>query len=113
MKNNYNILGKNYHLEKVNNIYDELSGLDFTKKVSDEVTRLDEDLLQLVFNDKLIIDVGWYPPFDENGEFIIQMIQNSNWENPSVTISSGWDKNELIEKLNKVLGQLPFILKAE
>ena len=102
MKTNYCILGNNYHIENVENIYDEISALDFNKTELEEVTRLDEDLFQLALN----------PSFEEGGEFIIQMIQNSDWDHPIIKISSGWDKNELIEKLNIVLEQLPFCLKS-
>lgn len=26
--------------------------------------------------------MGWYPEFDENGEFIIQIIKDYDWETP-------------------------------
>ncbi|HGY3367129.1 hypothetical protein RQM20_016490 [Citrobacter freundii] len=112
MKTNYCILGNNYYIENVENIYDEISALDFNKTELEEVTRLDEDLFQLALNDGVVVDIGWYPSFEEGGEFIIQMIQNSDWDRPIIKISSGWDKNELIEKLNIVLEQLPFCLKS-
>lgn len=112
MKTNYCILGNNYHIENVENIYDEISALDFNKTELEEVTRLDEDLFQLALNDGVVVDIGWYPSFEEGGEFIIQMIQNSDRDHPIIKISSGWDKNELIEKLNIVLEQLPFCLKS-
>ncbi|WIK04111.1 hypothetical protein OI922_24390 [Citrobacter freundii] len=66
----------------------------------------------LTLNDGVVVDIGWYPSFEEGGEFIIQVIQNSDWDHPMIKISSGWDKNELIEKLNIVLEQLPFCLKS-
>ncbi|CAM7989290.1 CdiI immunity protein domain-containing protein [Citrobacter freundii] len=66
----------------------------------------------LALNDGVVVDIGWYPSFEEGGEFIIQVIQNSDWDHPMIKISSGWDKNELIEKLNIVLEQLPFCLKS-
>ena len=105
MKTSHNILGKTYHIENVENIYDEISTLDFHKNISEEVTRLDEDLFQLSFNDGVIIDIGWYPSFDINGEFIIQVISGGDWETPSIKISSGWDKNDLIKKLSGILQQ--------
>ncbi len=105
MKNNYNILGNTYHMENVENIYDELSNLDFHKNLLEEINQLDEDLFQIVFNDGVIIDIGWYPSFDINGEFIIQVISAGDWENPSIKISSGWDKNDLVTKLSGILKQ--------
>ncbi|AUT97974.1 hypothetical protein C3454_02060 [Citrobacter europaeus] len=113
MKTNFNILGEDYFIENVKSIYDELSTIDFTQKVSEEAIRLDEDLFQLTQNNGVVIDIGWYPSLDEKGEFLIQVISGADWDHPMIKTSSGWDKNELIEKLNNVIGQLPFILKAE
>ncbi|MCS1418299.1 hypothetical protein [Citrobacter portucalensis] len=113
MKTNFNILGKDYFIENVKSIYDELSTIDFTKTVSEGAIRLDEDLFQLTQNNGVVIDIGWYPSLDEKGEFLIQVISNGDWDHPMIKTSSGWDKNELIENVNEVLGQLPFILKAE
>ncbi|MBJ8831595.1 hypothetical protein [Citrobacter sp. Cpo126] len=113
MKTNFNILGIDYFIENVKSIYDELSTIDFTKTVSEEAIRLDEDLFQLTQNNGVVIDIGWYPSLDEKGEFLIQVISDDDWDHPMIKTSSGWDKNELIEKLNKVLGQLLLILKAE
>lgn len=54
MKTNYCILGNNYHIENVENIYDEISALDFNKTELEEVTRLDEDLFQLALMMELL-----------------------------------------------------------
>lgn len=110
MKNNHIILGKIYCIENLTNIYDELSSLDFDKTVSKEISRLDEDLLQLTFSDGVIIDIGWYPSFDEKGEFILQVIHDNDWEKPSLKISSGWNKNDLIEKLSMLLKQKNLVI---
>lgn len=112
MKANFNILGKKYIIENVNDIYDELSTLDFTKTASEEALRLDEDLFQLTKNNGVIIDIGWHPSFNKEGEFIIQVISDGDWDHPMIKTSSGWDKNELSEKLSMVLEQLPFCLKS-
>lgn len=71
MKTNFNILGKDYFIENVKSIYDELSTIDFTKTVPEEAIRLDEDLFQLTQNNGVVIDIGWYPSLDEKGEFLI------------------------------------------
>jgi hypothetical protein len=41
-----------------------------------------EDLLQIRFGEECLIDVGWYPEFDENGTFLVQAIKNFDCENP-------------------------------
>lgn len=103
MKTNFSLLGKEYHLEKVDRVYDEISKIDFSKSLSDQINYLDEDLFQLIFTDGDILDLGWYPSFDEEGKFIIQLIFDGDWDSPVVKYTSGWNKKELIDKLNSIL----------
>ncbi|AOP96794.1 hypothetical protein [Enterobacter roggenkampii] len=107
MKKYYRILGEVQQLDNVANIYDELSSLDFTKSIFEQANKLDEDLFQLTFINGNIIDIGWYPAFEEDGEFIIQVISDENWDEPAFKASSSWDKNELIEKVNDALINCP------
>lgn len=104
MKTNYQILGKEYHLENVDGFYDEISAIDFDKSISDQINRLDEDLFQLIFNNGYIIDIGWYPSFEKDGQFIIQLVSDGDWGNPVCKYYSGWSRKELIDKLNSILG---------
>ncbi|MED4753609.1 hypothetical protein [Brevibacillus choshinensis] len=41
-----------------------------------------EDLFQVVYQDRYIIDVGWYPSFSKDGEFQIVIIVDFDWEFP-------------------------------
>lgn len=42
-----------------------------------------QDLVQISFyNDLYIIDVGWYPEFDEKGHFLIRTIKSYAWDSP-------------------------------
>ncbi|MEJ5114435.1 hypothetical protein [Erwinia billingiae] len=104
MKSSHNILDKEYHLENVDSIYDEISSMDFNKTISEQVNRLDEDLFQLTFSDGTVIDIGWLPSFEESGQFVIQVISDGDWDNPTVKYFSGWDKTELVKKLDAALG---------
>lgn len=45
-------------------------------------TSLKEDMLQVAFPNGYILDVGWRPSFDVNGEFYIYLIKDFNWEEP-------------------------------
>lgn len=107
MKKNFYILDEAHQLDNVANIYDELSILDFSKNKTEQVNKLDEDLFQLTFINGNIIDIGWYPAFEEDGEFIVQIICGENWDEPSYKASSKWDKNELIEKISDALINCP------
>ncbi|MBF0715692.1 hypothetical protein [Gemelliphila palaticanis] len=62
---------------------------------------LHEDLLQL-FNEKanLIIDLGWYPNYDENGNYILLLIKNYDWDYPLEKIVSK-SKSEIVEYIEK------------
>lgn len=58
--------------------------LDENVPLKNQVDVLKEDLLQVNYNDKYIIDVGWYPEFDENGNFKIYVIEDFNWSYPKI-----------------------------
>lgn len=65
--------------------YDTISWLTEDDRLNSESCyELSEDLLQIEFKDKnLLIDVGWYNPFQTKlGFFRIELIQNMNWERP-------------------------------
>ena len=56
----------------------------FTEKVSidEHISWLDEDLAQITFpNNDYIIDIGWYPSRDIDGEFAVVVIKNNDWSN--------------------------------
>ena len=41
-----------------------------------------EDILQIKFGDRFILDVGWYPEFESQGNFLISAIQDNDWMDP-------------------------------
>lgn len=51
-------------------------------QLESQVDSLKEDLFQVNYSDQYIIDVGWYPEFDEDGSFRICIIKDFNWEAP-------------------------------
>ena len=58
--------------------------------------QFEEDLLQVsFFDEKYILDVGWYPNPRKNGVFKVYVIKNYDWENP-LFIRSHKDINHLI-----------------
>jgi len=102
MKKTYMVLGTDFELDLIS-IFDELSAIDFTQDIESQIMILDEDLLQLSFESGVIVDVGWYPAFEINGEFIINRIANGCWDTPESKYNAGWDKNELISKIRKAI----------
>lgn len=66
---------------------------------------LTEDLLQVEYKNKIILDLGWFPEFNCNGVFLINIIRNYDWNNPifkkEVYVLSEL-KNELIKAINLI-----------
>ena len=61
--------------------YNELH-IDFSLPFSEQEKSLTEDLLLVEYENGYMIDLGWYPEFDEKGKFVLQLINNGNWEKP-------------------------------
>ena len=68
--------------------------LDFLFETVDENTPIEEladclkeDLIQIKYKDEYLIDVGWYPEFDEDGSFKILVIKSFDWENPLIEVN--------------------------
>lgn len=41
-----------------------------------------EDILQIRFGERFILDVGWYPEMNPEGHFVVKGIQDTDWMNP-------------------------------
>lgn len=54
--------------------------------LEEQIWELKEDLLQVKYSfrnkDVYLIDVGWYPEFNVNGEFRLCLVKNYNWDIP-------------------------------
>ncbi|GGI11621.1 hypothetical protein [Gottfriedia solisilvae] len=62
-----------------------------------------ESLFQAIYKSRnILIDLGWYPEGDPNGNFGIELIKNYEWEKPLESINSK-DKDEIIEKLELLM----------
>lgn len=61
--------------------YDEFN-IDFNRPLRMQLDSLKEDLLQVEYDKGYIIDLGWYPEFDENGCFVVYVIRNFEWHMP-------------------------------
>ncbi len=53
---------------------------------------------------KLILDLGWYPDGEHNGAFLLQAILNDNWIKPLLQFQSK-SKDEIIKMLEQWLFQ--------
>lgn len=50
--------------------------------LSEQIGLLKEDLFQVCYEDRYIIDIGWYPSFSQDGNFQIIIIKDFNWSEP-------------------------------
>ncbi|MBV7334327.1 hypothetical protein KFU94_40050 [Chloroflexi bacterium TSY] len=62
-------------------VYEELA-LDNELTLADQVDRLNEDLLQVEFPGKVLLDLGWYPAFSNQGQFQVYVVRDANWDEP-------------------------------
>lgn len=56
--------------------------IDFNVPFSEQLDNMTEDLLQIRYDGDYVLDVGWYPEFDSDGNFKICVIKNDDWDNP-------------------------------
>jgi hypothetical protein len=48
-----------------------------------QIDLLREDLLQVQYDrGRYVLDVGWYPSFEQDGEFCVTVAENYQWEAP-------------------------------
>lgn len=77
--------------------------IDFRKPFKMQSDSLKEDLLQIEYDKGYIIDLGWYPEFDENGCFVIKVIRNFEWHMP-IFEKRAYTKCELKQFLEEAVG---------
>lgn len=73
------MLGINFASGKV--VFEEFH-ICFSKPYSEQLDALSEDLVQVVYGDNYILDIGWYPERNKDGNFAVQIIGGKDWENP-------------------------------
>lgn len=62
-------------------VYDDME-IDPNKSLESQVDNLKEDLFQVNYVDKFIVDVGWFPSFSKDGHFRVVAIEDFDWESP-------------------------------
>ncbi|MCR5630260.1 hypothetical protein [Eubacterium sp.] len=85
--------------------------IDFNKPFAAQEDELNEDLVQVEYNDNYILDIGWYPEGDINGRIIIQLIHNSEWDNPLVH-EKCLDKESLFKSINNIMAIIESITET-
>ncbi|MDE6469586.1 MAG: hypothetical protein K2L19_01005 [Eubacterium sp.] len=71
----------NYNFKGGEIVYDEFH-TDFSLPFSEQIDCLSEDLVQAVYVEDYILDIGWYPECNPHGAFVIKLVKYYNWDNP-------------------------------
>lgn len=66
---------------KVKKLYADFN-IDESMLIDNQTSLLKEDLLQVIYDDDYLIDVGWYPEFNIKGDFNVKVIKEFDWDNP-------------------------------
>lgn len=61
--------------------------ISFDKPFEQQTFSLNEDLVQVEYENGYLIDIGWYPECDPKGELILQLIHDNDWSNPVKKVS--------------------------
>ncbi len=63
-------------------INNDIQELNPNLSLESQLDSLKEDLFQVVFDDKIVLDAGWYSDGSIDGEFVIYLLENEDWDNP-------------------------------
>ncbi len=73
--------------------------------LDNQLDELKEDMLQVEFPNGYLLDIGWRPSFEIDGQFKLALIKDFNWENP-VYLDSASNVIELEEKIQLAMYKL-------
>lgn len=73
--------------KKIISLYDEWN-INWNVPLNRQVDKLHEDLIQIEFIRGYIMDIGWYPEHNIEGQFIGLLIRNNDWEKPIYNIET-------------------------
>jgi hypothetical protein len=70
------------------------------------VDDLGEDLLQITCANGDIVDVGWYPAWNEQGRLRVVAVRGQDWEAPVFSAQPDKDPQALLQALRAALAAL-------
>ncbi|GAA3413629.1 hypothetical protein ACFFNY_06875 [Paenibacillus hodogayensis] len=92
------------------NEFTEADSDSFVDEYHEQLWEFKEDLLQFEYDDKRILDLGWYPEFNPKGRYKLVLIDSANngerdRENPIYVFESR-NVKEIIEKVEFLLTEV-------
>lgn len=100
------LFGQSLALGEARVTYDSLSALDLRQPVDVLVDDLGEDLLQITCANGDIVDVGWYPAWNEQGCLRVVAVRGQDWEAPVFSARPDKDPQALLQALRAALASL-------
>lgn len=85
--------------------YDSLSQLDLAQPLAAIVDDLGEDLLQICCANGDIVDVGWYPAWNEQGGLRVVTVRGQDWEAPVFSAQPALQPQALLQALRAALAR--------
>ena len=66
-----------------------------------------QDILQIMFGDRFLLDLGWYPEMNPSGYFVVRVILDYDWQEPVAKIKCRTLKKlkKAIEKAAKIIDE--------
>jgi hypothetical protein len=61
----------------------DIDDLDLNKSIAAQIELLKEDLAQVEFENGVVLDLGWHPEFNPDGQFVLTLIKLKDRSNPS------------------------------
>ena len=99
------LFGEILELGEARITYDTLSPLDLAQPVAAIVEDLGEDLLQIACVNGDIVDVGWYPAWNEQGRLRVVTVRGQDWEAPRFSAQPATSPQALLACLRAALAR--------
>ena len=86
----------------------EIDDLDLSKNLDPQIEDfLREDLVMVQFGNSIILDLGWLPEFNPQGQFVLNVVKckygnSEDWENPVFQLKFR-DTAKFIQNLNQAI----------
>ena len=87
--------------------YDDFD-IDESVPFEEQIFSYKEDILQITFGERFLLDVGWYPEMDPAGKFRVRAIQDYNWQNPVSKIDC-----RTLDQLKKAIEETAKIISSK
>jgi len=78
----------------------DLDELDLQRDILAQLDLFKEDLAQVCYENRVCLNLGWYPEFQQHGRFVLMVAKSEDWENPILYLESR-TAAKLVEDLNE------------